>query len=319
VYPYPAYLTVDLGRAVLVRDFLTFPPLAFLALAFLLARSERNLTWAGSLMIIVLAIFLTYTRSIIAGGAACIAIAAVNEVVRRGNLFRGLIGLTSLLAVFIVGFFFLSAISPEAIAYLDERFRNLQGTSLEDSSLGIRFEMVEGIGEAIAETNSLLGTGLVPYDEADPTGAIYRQGWILGDIMWSSVLLYFGWAGVVVFGALLALGLAQSGTLIIRGTMRESDFALFLLYLFVQMAVVTMTGEGFAAQAAVGAMPFALLTVLRRNAWVVKPVTLPIDRFFSGISLRWFTQDDEYRFPRLAALAVMMAIVEILIIGLLMR
>ena len=322
IYPYPAYLTVYVGQEILVRDFTTIPAFASMALAFYLAQPKRDWRWATATMIIMVGLLLTFTRSIVAGALACIAVALVNEffkLARRATLIRGVIGAIIIVAVGLGGFIVLEWISPEAFAYLSERLEQVQAGGLEASSLVVRFDMLQGINEALTQTSPVFGAGLVPYDQADPTGMVYRASWILGDIMWASVLLYLGLAGVAVYGLMLVVALWQSFRLGLETATQDVRLGLFLFLFFAQSLALSFTGEGFVTGASVAALPFALLTVARQRAWAVNPVTIPLNQFFSGIHLRWFTQNDEYRWFRLGTLALAMIVIEVWIIQRLVR
>jgi hypothetical protein len=322
IYPYPAYLTVYVGQETLVRDFLTFPIFAPMAFAFYLAQSKRDWRWGIALIIITLCLALTFTRSIVVGASACMGVAILNEfagLARRATLIRGLSGSVLIVAVGLSGFGLLQWISPEAFNYLSERIEELQVGGIGGSSLAFRFDMVQGIGEILTHSNPIFGVGLVPFDEADPTGMLYRSQWILGDILWAWVLLYLGLAGVVIYGLLLLIALGQSFQQSWNSADQSLRLGLFLFLWFVQMIAVTFTSNDFIVASSVAALPFALLTVARQRAWAVNPVTIPLNQFFSGIHFRWFTQNDEYRWLRLGTLALVMIVIEIVIIRRLVR
>jgi hypothetical protein len=271
VYPYKLYLLIVGGQSNLVRDFLTFPPFTALAAAYFLSRKRMSFWVLIAIIVIIVGVFASFTRSWIIPYSICLVIAALYRVGNSRNGLRGILGLVAIVLMGVISIAFLSSISPRAFEYVGSRFMNLQTSDIMNSSLGYRLDLVAAVNTVIAKTNPILGSGYVPYTQVDPTGLFFQTTRILGDIMWSKVLLYYGWAGVLVYALLLLFGLIQSFRLASSEHSIQSGNAwgLFFLLYFVIATTTSFTGTGFLDDGIVAALPFALLSIASRRAWMV--------------------------------------------------
>ena len=129
--------------------------------------------------------------------------------------------------------------------------------------------------------------------------------------MWLSIFVALGWSGIVALAVVLVIALWNSGMLMVTRMPSRSQMGLMLFMIMVFDLARSFFGEGYLWCIATSTLPLALIAVEKRNLWTTAPATVPLSGFFAGISLNWFTRDDEFRLWRRLALAALMGLAAI--------
>lgn len=185
------------------RDILTFPVWAKIALPVLIVWPGKRPVWrfAGAAVILV-ACFLTYTRSIIVPGLAVVLICGLLLSGRTKGL--AVSWLRPLLLIAAVGLALVVAgdYAPQGLQYLAQRFEEIGSSGLGVSTFQARLAWGRTIAELVGRVDPWLGYGF----SDQMLGEAFRVGstMFLSDVLWLPLLLFTGWLGVALTANMLA-------------------------------------------------------------------------------------------------------------------
>jgi len=253
----------------IVRGFAFYPQLQLLTLAVLFAKPRWN--WAAPLILVVniVAIALSYTRSWLL--VALLVFGAVLLVrvlkARQLRLAARRLGAVTLLGV-VVGAAVLLVL-PTQSGYFISRLNAAQGPGglSTESSFATRTSFIEATFRHVSDTDSLLGLGFPGPSQDQLLGAAGRWS---ADTLWVSVVYHLGLIGVGLFVAVFVAYLGRALLTALRSTGDEEYLGLVwlgviagtMMETFVSWSVVNPNRFplGLWAFAFLAALPLAMKT-----------------------------------------------------------
>jgi hypothetical protein len=187
-------------KGMIVRQSATFPPLVPLALSYYLTQNRMQLRLLAAIMILFLAMFLTGTRSYLIPGLLIILASAIIPIILRRSFLQGLkrIALYSF-GVLILLIFMQSAL-PENVDFILSRTVEFAIKKTQAETLVQRTSSFDEIKNYQSKNNQFIGIGVgKPQEEIDSAKPEGRYN----DMLWSYLLFYFGYPGVILFGVFL--------------------------------------------------------------------------------------------------------------------
>jgi hypothetical protein len=306
IFPDTPYFLTFTGSAMIVRDFLTFPIWTRFALAYFLTRPRQTGTTLVSIGVLTACVVLSYTRSWIVPAGVVFAIAVFyTSVVRRRFVFAipRLIGMT-LIVVSAVGM--LSYLFPNNLQYASDRVTELATQGLSTTNIVGRTSNFDQVNYYIQATGHPFGAGFAVQTAAE--AITIANTYSIGDMLWTTLLLTLGYPGVILFGLLLVVfGIRAFFLMLDWRDAARARFGTILFMILAWDSIQVFATSGYVQlQQTSSALCFALVLVEARRLWAVNPLTRPRLPLLQGITLDWFSRDDEYWLYRRAALAVLL-------------
>jgi hypothetical protein len=224
------YAGQDVARAT------TFAP-AFnlLALGFVLAKRRWSAGWMAVLVITLLAILVSLTRTMLVAAAVGLILALVARELSRPDFGRAArrAGAIVLAGVLIVVAF--SRVAPAYWAVLLKRLGELTSTGTgQVQNWHVRTVHWEAVARVVNKSDSLLGLGF-PLPASNPVDS-HIVLWS-SDMAWLPIMYRFGFLGLVLFGLLLAGFLVRALSLSLRPPELRRELALAY---FIALALTTI-------------------------------------------------------------------------------
>ena len=315
IYPDEPYQLISVGSAIVIRDFVTFPHWVFLSIFTLLSEigfkklsSIHFLINIIGVSVLLSGILFSLTRSVIFSVMFCVALLMLFVLLRMRN--RKKILVFMVLIIFFLSILIIAQIAPANWQTLTDRFSSLDN-NLMGGSLGFRLMKFNELQEYLNNKNIFFGVGL------NPTALTRSQGPITywGDMMWFTVLFYFGWVGMGIVIFVLIFSLIQSG----RGALvlGQKDLAIswifFLLCIF--YLITSLTTESYFMFYAVSFFGIAGVTVQESGLWVKEGQihTRSFMALFDGLSTDWILKPGKYYILRRIVFIVVMCCLAILV------
>jgi len=276
IYGTTAYQTLTVASHTVARDFLTFPYLAKLALAYFLAGIVMDRVTPGRLAgvaALLVGIALSLTRSYVFVAVLVLAVAGLYALI-HGRSARKILApvavvISVLLAWTVVGY----AAAP-SIEVLSGRIGGLKSQSLSDPNVGSRISGFAKASKYVAEVDPLFGLGFAGNGARAPGNAGVS---FLGDFMWSSVVVYTGFGGLVLLAAILVFGIVKSGRLALDRKPERAAIGLLVLLLLLWEVGRAFASEGYLWFHANALLSFAVLAVESRQMWLCKPTMAALE------------------------------------------
>lgn len=241
IYQAGEYFRTSYGGVEITRTFTFMPQLTLLALGYVLARPKWTAGWLVVLVITVLSVLVSYTRTLVITVVVAVVLAVVVRELKNpqaSRFFRRLAMITASVAIVVVLF---SLLLPTQTSYLASRLGEFgsAGGAGQIGNWSVREFKYTSVEDVVVKNDALFGMGF-PIEGSNPVDAkIYRYS---SDMAWIPILYRTGYVGIALFGLLLtgfglrALKLALSG--------EESRRYLGLTYL---IAIVLTGLVGFTA------------------------------------------------------------------------
>ncbi len=245
IYDVSEYFQTVFQGQVITRTFSFMSPFLFLALAVSFAK-RRWTVWTYLIIAVNLgAIWVSYTRTMLAQAAVAAIIAVVARLLMRG---QGDIAVRRAVAIGVVvvslGVVAVTVLPTESNYFVSRIQHALAGESITSAgSLEIRNARLGRAYDIISRDDAVLGRGFVPKDQDPLYQTMVEWGW---DSAWIAVLNRLGLAGVAAFLLLFAAYLARSVWLMRRRDDRwAQDWGLLWFTYLVVMLIGSYIGWGF--------------------------------------------------------------------------
>ncbi|MEO9147291.1 MAG: O-antigen ligase family protein, partial [Ginsengibacter sp.] len=236
IYLEEEYLKESFEGVEISRSFYFMPQFLFFSITFLLVFKEKYpLLYRPLLIINLLAVFITYTRSYVIIIALIFLLYFLLMGIKKGKIgliFKNIF-LYSLLALF--GIFILSKIFPVKSKYFMDRFTELStpSTTQDPNNLQYRFMRTGNIISSMGTDKKIFGMGPVT---ANQYSSYAEMGFATSDMVWAGVIFRWGFAGLALFILLYIFSLIYTFRFFMRSDGILSYLALFLfIYIFSQI------------------------------------------------------------------------------------
>lgn len=267
--------TLTFAGQSITRTFWFAPPfiLLLLSLAYGLAQPRWGVRWLVVLAIDVVAIWVTYTRTLLVAAIAALLLVMVLRELKRPRGGRILRRLVAIAAVALGLLWALAVVMPAQSQYFLSRLSTASSTSgvKSDPNLAYRFANLASTTTLVADYNLLFGAGFMVPSQSGPVAVVYTTG---DDMAWILVVFELGVVGaaafVILFVAyglrafqlfwrssglgeylglvyLVTLGLAFLVSLVSRVFMEPNSLPLGL-WLFAFVAAEVLRGRSIAAE-----------------------------------------------------------------------
>jgi hypothetical protein len=247
----------------IIRGFAFYPQMLLLTLAMVFARPRW--TWTSPLILIVniVAIWLSYTRSWLFVAVIVLGVVLFVRVIKARQMHIALrrLGGIALLVVMVSAVVMLFL--PTQSSYFISRLRSTQtsGGLAAESSFAARKSFITSTYEHTAQTDSLIGVGFASPAQDSQLTAVDRWS---ADTLWVPVVYRLGLVGVVLFVVLFFVYMARA----LVTTLLSSGDVEFLALVWLGVIAGTMVGT-FVSWSVVnpnrmpmGLWPLAFLAVL---------------------------------------------------------
>jgi hypothetical protein len=198
IYQGEQYQTVDFMDATITRTFWWMPRFYFLSLTYVISRSKWNLISIALLIVTITSAFFSYSRNTFIIYGIIILISLIISSF-KGKILGSSLRLVGLMVTGIALFWFISLFFPSELAYLTERFQeiNASQTIAGVTNFAIRFDDFNETFAILQKNNQLL-TGLGMATVATNPAVLLFNQWT-ADITWVGVLFRYGMMGVILF------------------------------------------------------------------------------------------------------------------------
>jgi hypothetical protein len=248
----------------ITRTFYFMPQLLPFSIVFILVfKDKRSFTFYLLLLVNLLAVFISYTRSSIIIAAIIFLFYFLLTGLKKGRIGLVLKNVFLFLFVGVIGLLILSKILPANTKYFMNRFSELSETSATSgpNNIEYRFLMTRIIISNIEEDKKILGMGPVTENQL-PLVRPMRQA--TSDMVWAGVIFRWGFAGFIFFILLYSFSVVKAYYFFMNANGVLSDLALMLLLFIISQIIESfvswtfMSGHGFTT----GLWYFALLSAL---------------------------------------------------------
>ena len=241
VYPAAEYFTTFFAGQEITRTF-TFAPrfgLVFLTIAFVVSRRRWTVGWGVVLLITLVGVWVTYTRSLLLVTGVSVALSILLTEVKHPSARRLTRRLLLSVGLTLTVLFSLFLLLPAESRYFEQRLADLTGgKAASDASYIYREVRFRQTVEMVNKDGRLtLGEGF-PTAREDPLAP--RVALWGADMAWLLVVFYVGMAGLLAI-ALLFVGFGLRTAVTFRRTSGEGEF-LALTYLVAIVASLLTTG-----------------------------------------------------------------------------
>lgn len=266
IYKYEEYSSNYIQGEEITRTFWFMPQFLFLSVAYLLVFKKGNTVISVILLIInILAIFITYTRSALINAALIFILYSIFVGLKKKRI--GLVIRDAMIYIIggIAGLVILSKVMPANSEYLMNRFRELGESSsspLEMNTLEYRFMMTGMVISKIEPDNLIFGMGPVTENQEllVPTMKLTTS-----DMVWVGVTYRWGFLGLVIFIFLYGLSAIQAYKIFMsKDKSAMTDLALVLLLFIISQMIESFVSWTFmsAHGYVIGLWYFAILSTL---------------------------------------------------------
>jgi hypothetical protein len=244
IYTIVEHMTIVLDGQVITRTFWIAPPFVALTLAFVFARRRWTLAWSLVLLIAVIGIGVSYTRTLLMILVATLLLTLFARQLKRpaaGRLLKSALGIAVVGLALFWGF---ATFIPTQTHYFQERLAGLQAnpTATRGGSLFYRSQYLASTVAIVERRDVVFGVGFPPRADAPSTAQVEAWG---SDMAWILVLYRLGIAGVLVLVAMFVGFGARAFRLFISGTGDREYLGLVLLAAIIASALLTGSSWGF--------------------------------------------------------------------------
>jgi hypothetical protein len=252
IYLTPEY-SVDIVQGVAItRTFYFMPQFLPLSVAFLLIfRHKRPSVYYILLIINVLAIFISYTRSFLINAMLIFILYFIVTGLKEGRMGMVLKNILVFGFLGILGLFVLSKFLPANTQFFLSRFSELKQSSAtsDPNNIEFRFQMTGLIVASMDEDKKIFGMGPVTENQVLWVRDMRAT---TADMVWTGVIFRWGIVGLIIFILLYIFSGFSALNFFLRSEGVLSDLGLlFFLYIFSQIiesfvSWTFMSAHGFA-------------------------------------------------------------------------
>ena len=249
---------------IITRVFWFMPVLWFFSISYLIVFREGKLLLSlGMIVINLLAIFVSYTRSFLAIALLLILLYGILHSVKRGSMSVLVKNISVIAVVGVILFFALSRFLPDKLNYFEDRVMNLKQDPNDENSntLLIRFNRTDEIFHRMGDDKRIIGTG--PVTEIQYHGASDIDD-TTADMVWTGVVFRWGYIGLGFFILLYVISAVKAFNLFMKNTGILSQFGLLLFLVIISQMLESFTSWTFLnpGHFALGLWYFAFLSAL---------------------------------------------------------
>ena len=254
----------------IMRSFYYMPPFIFFSIIFILVFKGKQIISLIILILNLLAIFLTYTRSYLIIIIILFLFYFTLTGIKSGKYKLVLKKVSIFIVSGILLFFLLSKIFPTGIAYFFGRFAELTSSSSssgDPNDLEFRFSNLGSIISHMDENGKIFGMGSATEKQV-PLFTDMKA--ITADMVWTGVIFRWGFVGVILFAVLYIISIIRALIFYFDTEGILSNLALlFLMYVFSQIiesfvSWTFLSGHGFTIALWYFAMLSAILVFRKR-------------------------------------------------------
>jgi hypothetical protein len=280
IYPDAEY-SVDIVQGVAItRTFYFMPQFLPLSVAFLLIfRHKKPFVFHILLIINVLAIFISYTRSFLINAMLIFILYFIITGLKEGRIGLVLKNILVFGFIGILGLFVLSKFLPANTQFFLNRFSELKQSSAtsDPNNIQFRFQMTGLIVASMDEDKKIFGMGPVTENQVSWVRDMRAT---TADMVWTGVIFRWGIVGLILFILLYIFSGYSALNFYLNSEGVLSDLGLlFLLYIFSQIiesfvSWTFMSGHGFATGLWYLGMLSAFSGITKNKESLVKEVIL---------------------------------------------
>jgi hypothetical protein len=252
IYPNPEYSVNIVEGVAITRAFYFMPQFLPLSIAFLLIfRHKKPFVFYILLIINVLAVFISYTRSFLINAILIFILYFVITGLKDGRI--GMVARNVFVFVFlaVLGFVVLSKVLPANTQFFLNRFSELKQSSAtsDPNNIQFRFQMTGLIVASMDEDKKIFGMGPVTESQVSWVRAMRAT---TADMVWTGVIFRWGIVGLIFFILLYVASGFSAFNFYMKTEGVLADLGLlFLLYAISQIiesfvSWTFMSGHGFA-------------------------------------------------------------------------
>jgi O-antigen ligase len=266
IYPHLGWAPQSVGSATIVRDFLTFPFWAKLGLAWYVTRPKQSPASLLAIAALLMACVLTYTRSIEIPAALCVLVALVLPLATTRNwgvVGRRMMAFAGLTAVAIAG---LAILAPGNLAFSYQRIHELARNGENSANVASRVETFSIASRTSYAANGVFGAG-ASVSGASRVDALWEQGLMLADSLWTFTVIGIGLAGVASFAVLFAVFLWRAVRLCLLGETVSRLGGVMLIVIVWDIIRSPASSEFVTLYPIVSGLFMAVVAIEIRGAW----------------------------------------------------
>jgi hypothetical protein len=252
IYLIPEY-SVDVVQGVeITRTFYFMPQFLPLSVVYLLIfRHKKPVVYYVLLIINLLAIFISYTRSFLINAMLIFILYFIVTGLKEGRMGTVLKNILVFGFLGILGLFVLSKILPSNTQFFLNRFSELKQTSAtsDPNNIEFRFQMTGLIIASMDDDKKILGMGPVTENQVS---WVRNMRATTADMVWTGVIFRWGIVGLIIFIMLYVFSGFSALNFFLKSEGLLSDLGLlFFLYIFSQIiesfvSWTFMSAHGFA-------------------------------------------------------------------------
>lgn len=278
IYPSEEY-SVDIVQGVeITRTFYFMPQFLPFSIAFLLIfKHKRPFVFYMLLIINVLAIFISYTRSFLINAIFIFVLYFIITGLKEGKISMVLRNIFVFTFLSVFGLVLISKLLPANTKFFMDRFSQLNETSAtsDPNNIEFRFQMTGLIISSMDEDKKILGMGPVTENQVS---WVREMRATTADMVWTGVIFRWGFVGLMIFIFLYFFSGTNAFIYFMKSEGVLSDLGLlFLLYIISQViesfvSWTFMSGHGFATGLWYIGMLSALMGFSERNDLSVRKI-----------------------------------------------
>lgn len=210
IYQDEEYLSEVFGGELITRSFSFMPKLCFFSIAYLLVfRKSQSLAYTTLLLINLLALFISYTRSFIIIAILIIVLFYIVQAYKSKDLMRLIKSLLIISLSALIIFVIVRKVFPASTDYLINRFVGLTNNpnDIYSNSMLYRFMQTGSVLQKIEANNIAFGYG--PLTEG-MSPLVERMRVATWDLVWTGVIFRWGIMGLLLFLILYGIGIRES-------------------------------------------------------------------------------------------------------------
>jgi hypothetical protein len=227
IYSGAEHAYIVFGGQVITRTFYFAPRFVALTLAFVFARRRWGFGWAIVVLVTVLGVLVSYTRSLLLIVVVALLLVLVARQVKSPSASRLLRSTLGIAAAGVVLLWSFATFMPTQAAYLDQRLSGSGATSsiARDSSVAARTDFLASTLRIVERHDIVFGLGFPSAVQEATVAQVEVWG---ADMAWILVVYRLGMAGVIVF-AVMFVGFAARAFALFMKQSGEGEY-LGLLY-----------------------------------------------------------------------------------------
>jgi len=265
IYEQKEYISDSFEGTEITRSFFFMPQFLFFSIVYLLIFTKKYTLFSiGLLLINLLAIFITYTRSFVTITVVLVLLYFILTGVKSGKLGNAIKNLMIYLILGVFGIFLLSKFLPASTAYFEARFSEMtktQYTTEGPGDLEYRFANTKSTISNMDKYKRILGMGSITNIQSPEVLVMDRT---TSDMVWAGVIFRWGFAGLGLFILIYIYATIKAFKLFVKSDGIISDLALMIFLYIVSQIMESfvswtfLSGHGLAT----GLWYFAILATL---------------------------------------------------------